>query len=131
MVLNRALITPKYDRPSPPDSFLPLTFEEMGLTDGQVLIWPFNLRYQSGVAPREPSYETDGAVETFKQFSLELLNDSSACFVLIAEGAAIYLPYVALHSVSEPCRQVANLFSGQKESKLKVKTCYKSSLTDS
>jgi hypothetical protein len=88
MVLNRALIPPKYDRPSSPDIFLPLTFEEMGLTDGQVLIWSFNLRYQSGLATGELSYKADGEVEVFKKLSLELLNDSCACFILIAEGAA-------------------------------------------
>lgn len=87
MVLNRGLIPPKYERPSSPDIFLNLTFEEMGLTDGQVLIWSFNLRYQSGLATGELSYKADGEVEA-KKFTLELLNDSCACFILIAEGAA-------------------------------------------
>lgn len=88
MVLNQALIPPKYDRPSSPGSFLPLTFEEMGLTDGQVLIWPFNLRHRSSFTPGDLSSKGDDEAKAFKMFSFELINDSHAQFILIAEGVA-------------------------------------------
>ncbi len=74
--------------PSSPDSFLPLAFEKMGLTDRQLLIWPFNLRHRSSLAPGDVSLENDNEAEVFKRFSFGLLNDSQAQFVLVAEGVA-------------------------------------------
>lgn len=88
MVLNQALIPPKYDQPGSPDSFLPLTFEEMGLADGQVLIWPLNLRHRSSFAQENLPSKGNDEAEAFKMFSFELLNGSRAHFVLVAEGVA-------------------------------------------
>ncbi|KIW69184.1 hypothetical protein PV04_05077 [Phialophora macrospora] len=88
IILNKPFILPKYDLPSSPDSFLPLAFEKMGLTDGQLLIWPFNLRHRSSLAPGDVSLENDDEAEAFKRFSFGLLNDSQAQFVLVAEGVA-------------------------------------------
>lgn len=88
IILNKPFILPKYDLPSSPDSFLPLAFEKMGLTDGQLLIWPFNLRHRSSLAPGDVSPENDDEAEEFKRFSFGLLNDSQAQFVLVVEGVA-------------------------------------------
>ncbi|KAK5024211.1 hypothetical protein LTR13_010994 [Exophiala sideris] len=89
IVLNQALL-PKYDRRSSATSFLPITFEEMGLTDGQILIWPFNLQSQSSnttevqVLPSQANSEGTA----FKDFSQGLFHDSRATFILITEGLA-------------------------------------------
>jgi hypothetical protein len=87
MVLNRALL-PKHDRPNSQNSFLPTTFVEMGLTDGQTLIWPFNLRNRSGDTTEILRSEADSQATAFKNFSLGLLKDSRASFILITDGAA-------------------------------------------
>ncbi|KIW75182.1 hypothetical protein Z517_11955 [Fonsecaea pedrosoi CBS 271.37] len=87
MVLNRALL-PKHDRPNSQESFLPVAFVEMGLTDGQTLIWPFDLRNRSGNTPEVISGQANREATAFKNFSLGLLKDSRASFILITEGAA-------------------------------------------
>ncbi|KAI1629278.1 hypothetical protein EDD37DRAFT_604169 [Exophiala viscosa] len=61
----------------------------MGLTDGQILIWPFDLRNPSNISTHLtvlPSQPTTSQSTAFKDFSLGLLHDSRATFILVTEG---------------------------------------------
>jgi len=80
---NRSMESPT---PSNHDEFIPYGIRQMGLNDGNTLMWPFNLRQSSIFRPDEMSTEV-AAIEAahFTDYSLSLIAASSARFVLICD----------------------------------------------